>query len=106
LVVAVPPAVGVVVAVVVAAAAPAAEAAVGAVAVATPCNGHTRYLGHRDIIELRINFPAWVSPPGTPTRSQTRRRASRLGPRGWPGRQRWPRALWKPAARYGAGGGH
>jgi hypothetical protein len=42
LVVAVPPAVGVA-AVVVAAAAPAAEAAVGAVAVATPCNGHTWY---------------------------------------------------------------
>jgi hypothetical protein len=44
--------------------------------------------------------------PGTPTRSQTRRRASWLGPRGWPWRQRWPRALPKPAVRYGAGGGH
>jgi hypothetical protein len=43
----VPSAVGVA-AVVVAAAAPAPEVAVGAVAVATPCNGHTRYLGHRD----------------------------------------------------------
>jgi hypothetical protein len=51
LVAAVPPAV-VVAAVVVATAAPAAEAAVGAVAVATPCNGHMRYLGHRDIHTL------------------------------------------------------
>ena len=47
MVAAVPPAVGVA-AVVVAAAAPAAEAAVGAVDVATPCNGHTRYLGHHE----------------------------------------------------------
>ena len=43
---------------------------------------------------------------GTPTRSQTRRRASWLGPRGGPGRQRWPSAPPKPAVRYGAGGGH
>jgi hypothetical protein len=46
---------------------------------------------------------------GTPTRSQTRRRASWLGPRGWPRgppwRQRRPRTLPTPAVWYGAGGG-
>jgi hypothetical protein len=58
--------------------------------------------------DLRIVCPLAPRAPrplaGTPTRSQSRRRASQLGPRGQPWRQRWPRALPKPAVRYGAVG--